>query len=108
MVPRQGKSLFWDETCSSVRLNVFNLDVFELVAIERLSGRDTPNQYNTALFKETLSDVERHLPHLELQSGRLYTLRRPRATICRRWSRMTSTGLHTLHLPVVTTGTEAR
>jgi hypothetical protein len=60
-----------------VRLDVFNLDVFELVAIERLSGRDTPIQYNTALFKETLSDVERHLPHLELRSGRLYHTETP-------------------------------
>jgi hypothetical protein len=76
-VPRQGKSLFWDETRSSVRLDVFNLDVFELVAIERLSGQDTPSQYNTALFKETLSDVERHLPQLELRSGRLYHTETP-------------------------------
>jgi hypothetical protein len=77
VVARQGKSLFWDETRSSVRLDVFNLDVFELVAIERLSGRDTPNQYNTALFKEMLSDVEQHLPHLELRSGRLYHTETP-------------------------------
>ena len=76
-VTRQGKSLFWDATRSLVRLDVFNLDVFELVAIERLSGRDTPTQYNTALFKETLSDVERHLPHLELRSGRLYHTETP-------------------------------
>ncbi len=65
VVPHQGKSLFWDETRSSVRLDIFNLDIFELVVIERLSRQDTPSQYNTVLFKETLSDVERHLPHLE-------------------------------------------
>ncbi len=51
--------------------------MFELVAIEWLSGRDTPNQYNTALFKETLRDVERHLLHLELRSGRLYHTETP-------------------------------
>jgi hypothetical protein len=72
VAPRRGKSLFWDETRSLVRLDVFNLDVFEQVAIERLSGRDTPSHYNNALFAETLRDVERHLPHLELRSGRLY------------------------------------
>ncbi len=60
-----------------MRLDVFNLDVFELVTIERLRGRDMPSQYNTALFKETLSDVEWHLPHLELRSGCLYHAETP-------------------------------
>ena len=62
----------WRARASTVRPEVFNLDVFEEVAKSLLTGRGVPAQYQAAIFTDTVESVQRHLPDLELRSGRLF------------------------------------
>ncbi len=107
-VPHQDESLFWDKMRSSVQLTSSTWTCLSWLQSSSSVDETCPVSTTQRSSRRCSATWNSTYRIWSCEAAVCTTPRRPRATICQRWSRMTSTGHHTLYLPVVTTGNGAQ